>query len=245
MRNFREDIINIGLEVFQEIAKQVVNHLFSINAEIDNERLAYFEKIAGYGWTYGLDIYDACNRRKIETQEDADNIFYQLLVNEDYDEIELMMSIIELHPKIQKELSEAMKCYKNKEYRGCSMIVTSLIDKMLIMAQKEYSTDASNIKTGKAAAKAISSIMGNYNISETGEELYLSIISIMKFFEVFFERTNNFENDKSVINRNMLMHGMWVNDVTKVDCMKLFLALFNEVVVIDVYLGIKNIIERK
>lgn len=119
------------------------------------------------------------------------------------------------------------------------MVITSLIDKLFILDQKEFLEDNSIIKTGLGALKSIFRKIGDYNIEETGEELYLSLISISTFLNIFFERTNNFENDKRIINRNMLMHGMWINDITQIDCMKLFLALVNVIMMIDMYLAIK------
>lgn len=34
------------------------------------------------------------------------------------------------------------------------------------------------------------------------------------------------------------MHGMWTKDVTRIECMKLFIALFNTIVTVDMYLSI-------
>lgn len=98
------------------------------------------------------------------------------------------------------------------------------------------------IKTGLGATNVILKKIGDYNVEKIGEDLYLSLISITAFLTFFFERTNNFENDKKTINRNLLMHGMWINDITQIDCMKLYLALVNIVLNIDMYLSIKILV---
>lgn len=242
MKKITEDVIDTALRIFRNIIKQVIDFSFNANADtIDKEKVAFFEKIAEYGWTYYWEIYNAYDRIRIENQEDADACFYPLLIECDFDTIESMVDVLLLYPKLQKELLEALKCYKSEEYRGCAMIVTSLLEKIFIMIQKEYKPDIQNIRTGRGAIKNINKLIDKDYFRIIGEECYLSSNSIMKFLEVFFSPTNNFENDMSFINRNMLMHGMWTNDIRRIDCMKLFLALFNEVTEISMYFDTKDI----
>lgn len=236
-----DKIIENGINLFFDIKKDLAELCclnFDVN-DIKNKRV-YVERIAKFGWTNCYDIMAMYEETDFNNQEEVDNYLFQKFTEGGCDTIlDLMVDIISPYLKIEKELYEAKQCYINKEYRACALVITSLIDKLLILEQKEFSEDNSIIKTGLGASKIILGKIGDYNIEETGEGLYLSLISIATFLNIFFERTNNFENDKRIINRNMLMHGMWTNDITQIDCMKLFLALVNVVMTIDMYLAIK------
>lgn len=236
-----DKIIENGINFLFDIIKDLVE-LCSLNFDVDDikSKRVYVERMAMFGWTNCYYIMAMYEENDFNNQEEVDNYIFQKFTEDGGDNIlDLMVDIISPYPKIEKELYEAKQCYRNKEYRACALVITSLIDKLLILDQKEFLEENSIIKTGLGASKNILRKIGDYNVEETGEELYLSLISITTFLNIFFERTNNFENDKRIINRNMLMHGMWTNDITQIDCMKLFLVLVNVVMTIDMYLAIK------
>lgn len=236
-----EKIIEDGINLFFDIVKELIEYCApNIDFNAIKDKSMYMERMAKFGWTNCYDIMDIYGEKDFDNQEEIDNYLLQKFTEDGGDLVlDVYINIISTYPKIETELNEAKQCYKNEEFRGCAMIVTSLIDKLLIMDQKEFLQDNDIIKTGLGAVKTISRKIGDYNAIDMGEEEYLALISITKFLEVFFERTNNFENDKEIINRNMLMHGMWTNNITQIDCMKLFLALVNAVMIIDMYLSIE------
>lgn len=241
MDNALEKIIDDGINIFWDIVKELIEY-FTPNVDLNDiqDKSLYVERMAKFGWTKCYQIMEGYGENDLYNQEEIDDYFFQKFTEDDKDWVlDFYIDIISAHSKVEAELYEAKQCYKNEEFRGCAMIVTSLIDKLLILDQKEFLQDNDIIKTGWRATKTIFRKIGDYNVIEMGEERYLALISISKFLEVFFECTNNFENDKKTINRNMLMHGMWTNDITQIDCMKLFIALVNMVMTIEMYLSIK------
>lgn len=231
-----EDGINLFFDIIKELFKNLTPNL---DLNDIRDKSIYIERMAKWGWTYCYDLINVYGKNDFNNQEEIDNYLFQKFTEDGGDVIfDSLVDIIKSYPKIEIELYEAKQCYNNKEFRASAMIVTSLIEKLLILDQKEFLVDHERIRTGLGAKNVIFEKIKKYNAIETGEETYLALISISKFLEVFFERTNNFENDKKIINRNMLMHGMWANDIIQMDCMKLFLALVN-VVTIDMYLSIR------
>lgn len=240
MNSIFEMIVDNGINIFLGIIKELLEcYIHDIDETDLKDKSVFIEWIAGFGWTYCYDVMLMYEESNFNNQKEIDKYLFQKFTENENDGVLALVDIISSYPKIKVELCEALQSYKNKEYRACAMIITSLIDKLFILEQKEFLQENKIIKTGMGATKAILKKIGDCNVSEIGEEFYLSLISISKFLNIFFERTNNFENDKTIINRNMLMHGMWINEITQIDCMKLFLALFNIVTTLDIYLSIK------
>lgn len=234
MGSFFENIIDEGFRFLDELIRKIFYELTYVDSSLIKEEAHYVEKMAEFGWTYCYTIRANFNQVNVETLEEIDCYFYNEFTKDGYDEIiEIYVDAIKIYPQIHNELLEAVACYENKEYRGCAMIITSLIEKLFILSQKQ-AFDSQNVKTGLGATNRIYKMFDDH-LTRLGEDFYLTIISMQKFLNIFFEKTNNFQDDKKIINRNMLMHGMWTNDVTRIDCMKLFLALYNQISVTQVF----------
>ena len=66
--------------------------------------------------------------------------------------------------------------------------------------------------------------------------IVLAYANLFECLTVLLDDTDNFKMDSKVINRNMLLHGMSRHPVRKIDCIKLFLLLYNLIEAIEIYL---------
>lgn len=195
-----------------------------------NEEIELVERLSNFGWAPYY--YGEINPR---SQEEADN----LIVSEI--SVELLFNMLcDMHAEndyiFYEEILEAINCYKQNYYRACAMIITSLIERKIVLFQKSFGEK--NIQVGSYAIRIIGNSL-DWMKEKSGKEVQLQFIGTFKFLKKFFERTNNFKNDKIMINRNMLMHGMWTNKLTYVDCLKLFIALF-DICIIDFYYSLEK-----
>lgn len=211
-----EELVNIVSEIINACWEGLQNFIQLDPAT--NEEIELVERLSNFGWAPYY--YGEINPL---SQEEADN----LIISEVDAELIFEM-LCAMHAKkdyrFYNEILEAINCYKQNYYRACSMITTSLIERKLILFQK--SLGEKNIQVGISAIRKIGNSLA-WMKKKSEKELYLQFIGTFEFLKKFFERTNNFENDKIVINRNMLMHGMWMNELTAADCLKLFIALYD------------------
>lgn len=125
---------------------------------------------------------------------------------------------------------EAIANYKDKRYKSCALLLYSMIEHLLIQAQKQTNTEE-NWKTGDKAYEKLekywhqqmntlrSSVHKNF-----GEYINKNVYAC---FKVFFVSKKNFSLDDSFAYRNRLMHGMFSRKVELKDCMQLFFLYYN------------------
>lgn len=124
------------------------------------------------------------------------------------------------------------------------MITVSIIEKKLILLQKEHYSDQ-RIKVGLGSTRLFKKLTEQTGFVNSNTDVLFMIESLSEYLFLLFSDTNNFKNSKENINRNFLMHGMWESDIQKTDCLKLFLALFNLILVIDVFMDTSDFINKK
>ena len=102
------------------------------------------------------------------------------------------------------------------------MILTSLIERKLTELPMQSKTDK------KARGKAIiDKYKESLNIEDEGIiELYY-FENIFSYLDMFLKDGKDFKRQRFNVNRNFLMHGWRDVNTTQIDCVKLFLALYN------------------
>lgn len=178
-----------------------------------------YEKWAEFGWTLvpSGPVFLFSKNNPIN-QKEADEICLKYL-KEDLGRI---ISSIKGKVKHKKDYEEAMECYNLGYYIATAMILTSIIEReiMEFIIDKEEKKP----KTSKIAFKYKEKCL-KYN--EDLLNYYLIMVNLCKFLERFFEYGNDFIEQVDYLNRNFLMHGWRDLEITKIDCIKLFLCLYN------------------
>ena len=117
---------------------------------------------------------------------------------------------------------EVCFCFDKEYYYACASLLTSFIDGVLISSPANFNSD--NPKTGEGAGRKV--------VDELRKDAYwgspgyfnLELINYNSFISTFFARANGFEKEPQNLNRNFFHHGMSSRTVSRVDCIKLFIA---------------------
>lgn len=128
--------------------------------------------------------------------------------------------------KVNKsDLESAIFCYRNKQYKACSLLLFGLIEATLIRSQERPDLKRRR-KTGTGAVEGLQKQFKEKTDAQLFYE-FLYAISLFACLEVFFSNGNDFKNEPQTINRNFLAHGMSRRPVRKRDCIQLFYTLDN------------------
>ncbi len=131
--------------------------------------------------------------------------------------------------KIKKvDLEEAIFCYENRKYKASALVLFGIIDSNFIRRGKSIGKDWRDV--GFWAIK-------NYQKktkSENEQRFFMAFhyYNLFCCLMIFFNGTDDFKSEKKVVNRNFLGHGMNRRKVRKKDCIQLFLALSNLMIVL-------------
>lgn len=131
-----------------------------------------------------------------------------------------------------KDLDEAITCYKRQNYKACIMLVFSLIDRFLLDNQGENDGKKKNGErfTGKKAAENIKNRkINNSNFLWS----YFGILSTCECIKLFYANGKDFKTQPEIANRNFVMHGMLTRPVTNVDCLQAFHLYYNVLTFLD------------
>ena len=130
-----------------------------------------------------------------------------------------------------KDLLSAIFCYKNQQYKACALLVFSLIDYTFSVFQEPQTNDigCNGIKKTNKAYKAMLKKREYSHIMLRYSGLIIALFR-------FYAGTEDFSTEETdIVNRNFISHGHSIRDVTRCDCIKLFLAYYNLVNLADFY----------
>lgn len=100
-----------------------------------------------YGWTYNAEMPLVRFDKEPLSQEDADQQMMQYCTIENIRGMVAALIDINLD---KDDLEEALFCYENGKYKSCTMLLFSLLDKMLI--ERKFQNPKGRWKTGYSAA---------------------------------------------------------------------------------------------
>lgn len=129
-----------------------------------------------------------------------------------------------------RDLNEAIFCYENKCYKACAMILCSLIDGEIY--KRQSFKQGQRRKGNKKFFEDIKKKGIEQKLLEQGFFMLL-MNNLIAYLEKLFENGQDFQIKTDVLNRNFLLHGMNKSKIRKMDCIQLFLALYNVIEVID------------
>ncbi|MPM02397.1 hypothetical protein SDC9_48645 [bioreactor metagenome] len=190
-----------------------------------------FEEWGNYGWTIIESAPISLFFEIPQTQIDADKIALRYLKKS---ELELLFKDLYTYKIKKLELDEAIKCFKSSCYKACAMIVISMIEQKLLNFQ-DRNGEFDSKKVGGKAVSRFNTYMSNSGGIDEKSIKYLLYCNITVFLKKLFESANNFKDEPDFLNRNFIMHGMTKKKVRRKDCIKLFLALKNFLLLSEFY----------
>lgn len=231
----RSNSIQKMLRPIYDIQKQMINQfgdLFKTNIKIDWDKLAGRMKVWGkYGWTIPPNIPLAVLKCFPQNKDEMDKIMHPFVQKKNMEELFSKLNEKKVN---HKDLEEAIFCYRNQKYKGCAMILCALID-----------GNAFKIQPTKEGERRGSSKVFFRKVQKNGLDkeilkggfFYLSLVNLTAYLEELYRQADDFKIKTNVLNRNFLLHGMNRIPVRKRDCIQLFLALYNELDIIDYLKG--------
>lgn len=169
------------------------------------------------GWTPFLNKKQICFLVPPKNNVDGDNELKEYCSPSSVKEL---FNILNNQIDYSSGLQSAIFCYQQGEYKACTLLLFSLIEERLLKRQ------TNTAKVGKGAIELLESDYKNIEADDLFSNLlrYACLISCLY---VMFARANDFKDGMTVINRNYVCHGMEDREITKKDCIQLFLALGN------------------
>lgn len=129
------------------------------------------------------------------------------------------------------DYAEAVFDFENKKYKSCSLVLCSLIEAILIRLQKRPKDPHKRRSTGIGA---IEKAEARAKVDDEEKQFFMLIFqaNLFQCLRKIFENTHDFQQT-SIINRNLLDHGMMTRRVTRKDCVQLFLLYYNMLDLLD------------
>lgn len=228
---------NASLENLAKISESIISSALKLVKEIDiphyteedKDKLIEFSKQWGkYGWTVPpyapFDFFYSCPGSLLE----ADELALQYCKKQDMNELFLRLENLCVR---KRDLDEAIKCYNQRLYKACALILFSIIDSRIIRLQSKKDE---RFGVGIGAIAKFRDIAKRKTSEEGKLFMALCYTNIFPCLFTMFEDTNKFSKKTTIINRNYLNHGMSSSVVRKKDCIKLFLLLYNLLEFIDI-----------
>lgn len=133
--------------------------------------------------------------------------------------------------KAGKQVNEAIECYKNQKYFACACVIFSCLEKVersiTNFNPSEHFSMSRQLKIPQADAVVC------FN-----KEYFISFEKQMNDFLInnFYAKSLESNPEPKEINRNRIMHGIFTREVSKTDCLKLF-VLLNSLIRFDDWLN--------
>lgn len=177
-----------------------------------------------YGWVPFLPnsdlgiIAEALDYPK--TQNEADNRMLNLLNNCTYDV--LFQGISDLITDSENKMQlfeESVFCFNNQKYTSCVLNIFAIIDICFLENQPKESKD----KNRKLPGNAFGKMFGEEKTDDSNTLLYITVGIIKETYK----NGKDFSIEENKLNRNFVSHGMNKRKVTKTDCEKMYVLLYN------------------
>jgi hypothetical protein len=238
------NLFNVFLSTYDFDIKEAKNFLISFcefisSRELNNNKNPYalltdnflnlpdaiskITKNTNFGWVPNLpnfciqDIFETLTQ--MNSQSVADKIMLKKLNTFAQKKL---FKILQIQNKkyghVKQTIIDAINSFHNKCYTACALCLFALIDSCFIKGQPFKEKGLRNL-SGVAIDK-----IGDNNLKKYSLIASLSCMIIKSLFE----HSNDFiESNERGIKRNFISHGMNKNLPNKVDCLKLFVLLYN------------------
>lgn len=225
MLKFCEKMSNVAansLNSISDLIKNSLNRFTALLEENSKRNKENLKKFANYGWTsFGnmpIDLFF----NEVNSRDEADKLCLDHIDKETLNEI--LKEVKETSTK-NNYIEESVILFEKEYYRSSAMLIIAYMDRVIsenidLKDKSKYSK-----KIGKSGIdKMIKAIEKENSKSYFSIEM---LYNLLIFLEKVFENGNNFEHKIDYVNRNYLMHGWLDDNITKIDCIKLYIALLN------------------
>lgn len=198
-------------------------HLPEISEKRKQEIVNNHYKWGALGWTQPSSapdqiLYDAPGNAKI-----ANEMILSYCTDDD---MQRLFSLLRnLNGILISDLDEAIFDFEHKKYKSCVLILFSLIDGKLISLQ--HKDGKKNRPSGKIAAENLFKYIRKEKDIERKYFQLLTFKNIFSCLSKVFEGGNDFVVQPKIVNRNFVVHGMYEQKVSKMDCIQVFLLYYN------------------
>lgn len=183
------------------------------------------KKWAEYGWVPCLPEYSLIEFfsavRTPETQKMADAEMLSKLDNYHMNQLfSNTKTYVEQYGHNSKTFEDAVKCFENKIYTGCALSLFALIDACFIIGQPRPNNKNERRKTANTAVEN--------TIDKQKSIFFVNAYTVKIIVQNLYSNSKDFDEkleQKSF--RNFLSHGMNKYNPAEIDCIKLFVLLYN------------------
>lgn len=198
-------------------------------------QLPAYSKIAGdewvkYGWVPFLPDSDLVTIAEAleypKTREEADERMASALEKCTYDV--LFQNISDLLNEKENNLimfDESVFCFKKQKYTSCVLNLFSIIDACFVDGQPKVE----NKSKRKLSRSAVNKMFEN----EDEQNYILIMYAVIGIIKETFKDAKDFSIQEDKLYRNFVSHGMNKRVVSKMDCEKMFILLYNTLSLFD------------
>lgn len=220
-----EEVITNTLSNTIKIVSEKINNLYEHLPTLEKFELniVKYKKIAEFGWVLGygdININDIPD--DISDQNAADKIIVSKYTDEKLSELFKSLKQLTSHDYL---LHNAIKDYQDRNYLGSILIISSIIDRILSENFKLLNDNKRKRATGNKGTKALYDKYLKDPDNYSFPEIYV-LESLKIVLDNFFHNAEDFTfESKGIINRNLISHGWYDNEITRTDCIKFFRLL--------------------
>ena len=162
------------------------------------------------GWFIYLKAYDAVLGEAYNTVDEENTALYDKYFD---------MFMQPLY-KAGKQVNEAIECYKNQKYFACACVIFSCLEKVERSITNFNPSEKFSMSRQLKLPQADAVVCFN-------KDYFSSFEKQMDDFLInnFYARSYESDPEPKEINRNRIMHGIFTREVSKTDCLKLFVLL--------------------
>lgn len=204
----------------EELGNSIRKAILSIapSDEVKERIVKSLERWGDFGWCVmdwaSIDLYHTTPSSVYEADEMAMKYCTEK-------EVTVLLESIATETDMPDLFNEAVWCYNNEKFTSCSLLLFSIIDSMMIRLQDKIDNKHRRDLANKMAENLQESITDHKDFLS-----FASLLAMINAVKVLFKPGNDFTNEsRELINRNFVSHGMNARQVTKIDCIKLFVII--------------------
>lgn len=217
--------ISESLREFATFSQNLLNaiQIPSITAERKQHLIEGYTAWGKFGWTMipsaAMDLFEDAPETKKQANEIALSLFRT------HAQVENLFSDIRGCSGIKKsDLEEAIFDFQHRQWKSCAMILYAMIDSKLIRMQPKLPKQKR--KSGSGGVWQLKTKLDE-KTSEAMLITTLQQVNLVACLLTLFADGKDFVEQPDVLNRNFVDHGMLYRHVKRMDCIQLFLALYN------------------
>lgn len=218
--SINDDIISVIKEKIKSSLDRIQSSIKHVEQfrEHKEELKALYEKYGELGWTIPESI-DSFWLNDFSNEAEADCYMNKYC---DKESMTYIFNRITNDSRIaSKDVYQAIKCYRKKLYKPSVLTLFSLIDGFAISIQSVKEGKRRSVKSAK------NEIITNKINNESLITEWFILNNVACCVDSIYKDADDFKIDCSEFNRNTISHGMLNRPVSKTDCNKAFLLLYN------------------